>query len=115
MGESGMSKKMRARKQTSNETRRKIPQRPERPGYRRGRCQLGAISAAYALGDTLSTSDVALFAYANRILMRGQQLEPHHYRTIRHALELIGSPIGRGPGRGRPMRWRIDRRNIHAT
>jgi hypothetical protein len=105
----------RTRNRPSNGSRRKPPQRPERPGYRRGRCQLAARRAAYALGDTLSTGDVALFAYPNKILMRGERLQSHHYRIIRRALELIGRPIGRGPGRGRPMRWRIDSRNIHAT
>jgi hypothetical protein len=94
---------MRAHK--SNGTRRKIPQRPERPGYRRGRCQLAARRAAYAFGDTLSTRDAALFCYANKILMRGERLKPHHYKTIRRALELIAVPIGRGDGRGRPVLW----------
>jgi hypothetical protein len=58
-------------------------------------------------GDTISTRDAAMFAYARKYLLHGRRLEPHDYRRIRQALSRIAVPIGRGNGRGRPMRWLI--------
>jgi hypothetical protein len=88
------------------------PHRRARPALGRGRCQLGAMRAALSLGDALSTRDAALWVYPNKILMRGEQLRPHHYRRIRQALSRIAVPIGRGDGRGRPMQWLIVRERL---
>jgi hypothetical protein len=46
-----------------------------------------------------------MFAFARKTLLQGRKLEPHDYRLARRALELIAIPIGRGEGRGRPMKW----------
>jgi hypothetical protein len=87
-------------------SQRKIPQRPERPALGRGRVQIGA-RRAFVCGEIISTADAAQFAYCRKTLLHGRQLEPHDYRLVRRALELIAVPIGRGGGRGRPMRWRL--------
>jgi hypothetical protein len=56
----------------------------------------------------LSTADVADLAFARKRLLHGRRLEPHDYRLVRRALELIADPIGRSPsGMGRPMLWRL--------
>jgi hypothetical protein len=86
--------------------RRKSPQRPPRPGLGRGRVQLAA-NRAFVCGDVITTADAAQTAFVRKLLILGRRLEPHDYRTVRRALRLMATPIGRGGGRGRAMRWRL--------
>jgi hypothetical protein len=88
-------------------SRRKVPQRPAQPGLGRGRVQLAAHRSFVCGDDVISTADAAMFAYCRKYLMLGRRLEPHDYRLVRRALSLIATPIGRGGGRGRAMRWRL--------
>jgi hypothetical protein len=99
---------MHQRAHKSDGRKRKMPQRLPQPALGRGRCQLGARRAAYALGNVISTSDAALFCYPQRLLMSGLKLEPHHYRLIRRAMSRVAVCVGRGAGRGRPMLWLLN-------
>src|SRR5262249_15316526 len=99
-----------ARMQTRGRGYKNIYQhRPPKPALGRGRCQVAAERAAFVLGGgTFTTADVAQWCYASRILLHGKRLRPAHYATVRRALELIATPIGRASGRhGAPTLWRL--------
>src|SRR5215469_9507746 len=79
--------------------------RPPKPSQGRGRIQRMA-QRLFILGATITTRQVAEWAYVEPLLLCGKRLQPHDYRHCRRALRQLGAtPIGRGGGRGRAMRW----------
>jgi hypothetical protein len=78
-----------------------------RPAAGNGRIQRAAKRALEAYDGTCSTSDVIEWAYARRLLLRGERRRHHFYVAVHYALASLGCiRIGRSPtGRGRPWIW----------
>ena len=88
-----------------NDQMRKLPQRPPKPAWNRGRLQM---AARRVLGDgTTTTAIAASYGYALKLHQR-RGLTPRDYEAMRRALRQVGGvPIGRAGGRGRPTIWRF--------
>ena len=80
---------------------RKPLQRLPQPGLNRGKVQR-AIRRAFLLPNEISTGDATRMAYP-----RYKWLSPSCYAVARRALARVAVPVGRAPGHGRPLLWRM--------
>jgi hypothetical protein len=85
-----------------------LRRRPSTPSKGRGPVQVRIKRAFIARGaEVLSSSEIYSWSHIRRRLGRCKSMPAGVYwRTLR-TLKTMCDPVGRGPGRGRPILWRL--------